>query len=342
MAKMLILTEADLRRIVPLDAAAVSCIEDAFLALATKKVAMPPILRLDIPEFRGEVDVKTAYVPGFEGFAIKISPGFFDNPKLGLPSLNGLMALFNARTGLVEALLLDNGYLTQVRTAAAGAVAAKHLSRAGARVAAVLGAGEQARLQLEALALVRPIEGARIWARDLARAGAAAAELATRLGIRVAAAKTPQEACAGADIIVTATSAEFPILNAACLAPGQHVTAMGSDAEHKNEIDPAVFSKATYVADSLAQTRRLGELAHALRAGTARADQSFAELGDIVANEPAGRSSFGRRTDDDITLCDLTGVGVQDTAIAILAHRRALAGGVGTPFETAVSSGRLA
>ncbi|MFX4798056.1 hypothetical protein ABTB70_19380, partial [Acinetobacter baumannii] len=87
---------------------------------------MPPILRLDMPEQRGEVDVKTAYVPGLDGFAIKISPGFFDNPKIGLPSTNGLMVLFSTKTGLVEAVLLDNGYLTDVRTAAAGAVAARH------------------------------------------------------------------------------------------------------------------------------------------------------------------------------------------------------------------------
>jgi hypothetical protein len=113
-----ILTEADLRALVPLDLAAVACVEEAFAALATKAVAMPPVLRLDIPEHRGEVDVKTAYVPGLSGFAIKISPGFFDNPKLGLPSLNGMMVLFSASTGLVEALLLDNGYLTDVRTGA--------------------------------------------------------------------------------------------------------------------------------------------------------------------------------------------------------------------------------
>ncbi len=125
MAKMLVLTETDLRRTVPLDAKPSTCVEEAFAALATKAVAMPPILRLDISEHRGEVDVKTAYVPGLDGFAIKISPGFFDNPKLGLPSLNGLMVLLSARTGLVEALLLDNGYLTQVRTAAAGAVASQ-------------------------------------------------------------------------------------------------------------------------------------------------------------------------------------------------------------------------
>ena len=144
MSNISILTEKELKGIIRLDADAVTCIEDAFHALATKPVVMPPILRLDIVEARGEVDVKTAYVPGLDGFAIKISPGFFDNPKLGLASTNGMMVLLSARTGLAQALLLDNGYLTDVRTAAAGAVAAKHLSRQDSSVAAIFGAGMQA------------------------------------------------------------------------------------------------------------------------------------------------------------------------------------------------------
>ena len=199
MTKMKILTEADLRRIVPLDLEAIACVEEAFHALATKAVAMPPILRLDIPEHRGEVDVKTAYVPGLDGFAIKISPGFFDNPKIGLPSTNGLMVLLSSKTGLVQALLLDNGYLTDVRTAAAGAVAAKHLSREDSSVAAVFGAGMQARLQLEALALVRPIREARIWGRDAAKAEAAATAFAGKLGFLIKAETDPRAAIAGAD-----------------------------------------------------------------------------------------------------------------------------------------------
>ena len=109
MPKINILTEADLRQVVSLDADAVACVEDAFRALATKPVVMPPILHLEIADANGEVDVKTAYVPGLDCFAMKMSPGFFDNPKLGLPSLNGLMVVFSAKTGLVEALLLDNG-----------------------------------------------------------------------------------------------------------------------------------------------------------------------------------------------------------------------------------------
>jgi len=330
MTRMTILAEAELRKIVRLDLDAVACVENAFRALATLPVAMPPILRLDIPEQNGEVDVKTAYVPGIDGFAIKISPGFFDNPKLGLPSTNGMMVLLSARTGLVEALLLDNGYLTDVRTAAAGAVAARHLARPNATVAAIFGAGMQARLQLEALKLVRPIEGACIWARDRLKAERTAAELREKLGIAVRAETDAAKAVTGADIIVTTTPSIEPLIHAGFVTAGQHITAMGSDAEHKNEIAPAILKLADlYVADSAKQTRRLGELHHAIDAGLISADAEVAELGAVIA----GRR-HGRRDASDITVADLTGTGVQDTAIATLARDRAKAAGIGTVFES--------
>ncbi|MBZ9775581.1 ectoine utilization protein EutC [Mesorhizobium sp. CO1-1-8] len=330
MSRMTILTEQELRAIVTLDLDAVACVENAFRALATLPVAMPPILRLDIPEHRGEVDVKTAYVPGIDGFAIKISPGFFDNPKLGLPSVNGMMVLLSAKTGLVEALLLDNGYLTDIRTAAAGAVAAKHLSRQDSSVAAIFGAGVQAGLQLEALMLVRPIAEARIWGRDVAKAEMAAAALREKLGIAVRAVSDAANAVVGADIIVTTTPSTEPLIKAGFVSAGQHITAMGSDAEHKNEIAPAILRMADlYVADSARQTRRLGELHHAIAAGVMAGDAEVTELGQIIAGE-----KHGRRSASDITIADLTGTGVQDTAIATLARDRARAVKAGTIFES--------
>ncbi|MFQ5565326.1 MAG: ectoine utilization protein EutC [Paracoccaceae bacterium] len=323
-----ILSEADLRAAVPLDLDAVDCIDNAFQALAGGGVVMPPILSMAIEDFNGEVDVKTAYVRGIESFAIKMSPGFFDNPKIGLPSTSGLMILFAARTGQVEALLLDNGYLTDVRTAAAGAVAARHLARADARCAAILGTGMQSRLQLEALTLVRPIERAAIWGRHADKAAAAAAELSESLGIPVEAALDPAEAVAESDVVVTTTPATDPILQADWLRPGQHVTAMGSDQDHKNELDPACLARAdVYVPDRLSQTRMLGELRSAIAAGMVAADAVFAELGTVAAGNAAGRESA-----DQITVADLTGTGVQDTAIATLARDRAEASGIGTGF----------
>ena len=326
-----ILTELELRKIVPFDMAAVHCVENAFAALATDNmVQMPPIMRLDVPGSRGEVDVKTAYIQGVSGFAIKISPGFFDNPRIGLPSTNGLMVLLSSTTGLVQALLLDNGYLTDVRTAAAGAVAARHLARQDASIATVFGAGVQARLQLEALLLVRPIREIRVWARDRHKAQALVDQLRLTHKLSIAAFDEPKDAIAGAHIIVTTTPADRPIVDSAYLEAGQHLTAMGSDAEHKNEIDPAAIKRAdVYVADNLRQTRRLGELRHAVDAGLIAGDAEFPELGQIVTGAEAGR-----RSASDITIADLTGTGVQDTAIATLAFTRAEASEAGTFFES--------
>lgn len=330
MADVQILTETDLKKLVPLDLEAVQCVEDAFAALAGGKVVMPPILRLDIAEANGEVDVKTAYVPGLESFAIKMSPGFFDNPKIGLASTNGLMVVLSAKTGLLEALLLDNGYLTDVRTAAAGAVAARHLSREDSESAAIIGAGMQAKLQLEALALVRPIKKAVIWARDRGKAEDLARHASQKLKIAAIVASSPETAVHGADIVVTTTPAAEPLIMADWIKAGQHVTAMGSDAEHKNEIDPALVTKADlYVADRLSQTRLLGELHHAIKTGLVDEQDSFAELGAVIAGTATGRTSQAQ-----ITFADLTGTGVQDTAIATLARTRALTSGAGTLFQT--------
>jgi ornithine cyclodeaminase len=328
MHEITILTEAELADCVVLDADALVCIEDCFRALATEKVAMPPILRLDIPEHHGEVDVKTAYLPGVPSFAIKISPGFFDNPKLGLPSVNGLMLLLSATTGLVEAVLLDNGYLTNVRTAAAGAVAAKWLARRDARTAGVLGAGVQAKLQLEALKLVRDIDRALVWARDPAKAKAFAASAGAELEIEIDVLSSPEDLVRQSDIVVTTTPSTSPLIRGDWLQPGQHITAMGSDAEHKNELAPDVIARARYVCDRQSQSAVLGELHHAIAAGAVPADASFPELGQVIAGQEPGRTS-----DREITVCDLTGTGAQDTAIATLAARRARARGAGTAFR---------
>ncbi|WP_287115559.1 cyclodeaminase [Mesorhizobium sp.] len=327
---VMIITEHELRTLIPLDVATAQCVERAFHALSTKPVEMPSILRLAVTDHHGEVDVKTAYTLGDDYFAVKIGSGFFDNPKVGLPSSGGMMALFSSETGVPQAILLDNGYLTDIRTAAAGAVAAKYLARENAAVAAIFGAGVQAELQLEALLLVRPIKEARIWARDFLKAKGLAEKLSRKLSLSVIPYEDPALAVCGSDIIVTTTPASSPILRAAWLKPGQHVTAMGSDAEHKNEIEAAAIARADlYVADSLQQTRRLGELHHALASGLLPETSDFLELGDLIAEKKRGRKNSAQ-----ISIADLTGTGVQDTAIAAFAFQRAKAAGsaVGRTF----------
>ncbi|MEI2806552.1 cyclodeaminase [Albidovulum sp.] len=318
-----IVTEAQLRGLVTLDLTVVDVIERAFAALAKGGVVMPPILSMDLPAANGEVDVKTAYIPGFDGFAIKVSPGFFDNPKLGLPSLNGLMILLSATTGLVQAVFLDNGYLTDIRTAAAGAVAARHLAPGTVETAGVIGTGVQARLQMQAAHLVRPFARVLVHGRDIDRARACAADLASTLGIAAEAVADPAALVAESQLVVTTTPARAPVLKAEWLHPGLHVTAMGSDQEGKNEIEPAALVRAdAYVCDRVSQCERQGEL-RAARATGLWTKGTPAELGEVILGTRPGRTAPG-----DITLCDLTGTGAQDTAIA--SHVRARFGSAGT------------
>jgi len=324
-----ILTEAELRNTIPLDIKVIDCIESAFSELASGKVIMPPILSMSIKEYNGEIDVKTAYLPGIDSFALKASPGFFDNPKIGLPSTSGLMILFSCKTGVLEALLLDNGYLTDIRTAAAGAVAARHLSRIDSSNVCIIGAGTQAKLQLTALNLVRPIKYANIWARNFEKASLVAEELSIKLGFQIQASNNISEAVKNADIVVTTTPSTEPILKADWLHPGLHITAMGADQHTKNELDPQCLKLADlYVADSISQTVKQGELRAALDAKIISSEENFPELGKIINKTEEGRSS-----PKDITIVDLTGTGAQDTAIATYALKKAVELGVGEIFH---------
>ena len=310
-----IVTEAELRQVVALDLTMVDVIERAFSALGDGKVVMPPILSMELAEANGEVDVKTAYLPGFDRFAIKVSPGFFNNPALGLPSLNGLMILFSAKTGLVEAVFLDNGYLTDIRTAAAGAVAARFLAPQNVQTAGVIGTGVQARLQMQAAHLVRPFSRLLVWGRNRQKAETCAADLAASLGVETLAVSNPEALVAQSQLVVTTTPAREPLITADWLHPCLHITAMGADQIGKNEIDPRALGTCDlYVCDSVSQCEVSGELEAALAPGLWTKGRP-PELGQIIKGARQGRASDGQ-----ITICDLTGTGAQDTAIATQVH----------------------
>lgn len=323
MDDILILTETELREAVQLDLAAVNTTQTAFEALAGEGVVMPPVLSMAFEEANGEVDVKTAYLPAFESFALKVSPGFFDNPKIGLPSLNGLMVVLSAKTGLVEAVLLDNGYLTNVRTAAAGAVAARALA-GEVTTAGVIGSGVQARLQMQAAHLVKPYERGWVWSRDAEKARACAEDIAEATGAEVRVAESAEQAVRECELVITTTPATAPVIEMDWLTPGTHLTAMGSDQEGKNEIPPEALARADlYVCDRVAQAAKLGELRSAREAGLMKDDPP--ELGQVLTGKASGRTA-----PEQVTIADLTGTGAQDTAIANFALKRLREAGTGT------------
>ncbi len=324
---ILVLSESDIRQCVHLDQEAVDAVADAFGRLSAGQAAVPPIMIIEVPEHRGEVDVKSAYLTGLDSFAIKVASGFSGNSASGLPNSSGLMIVISARTGFPMAVLLDNGYLTDVRTAAAGAVAAKYLAREEVRTVGVIGVGLQARYQIRALRLVRGFNRLLVFGRNPAKVQRYIREMKRELGIQVEAVPDVSALVSRSDVVVTTTASHDPLIRSAWLNPGLHITAMGSDVPQKQELDTDVLVRADrLVCDSKSQCLRLGELHHALQvdALSPARIQDVVELGDLVL----GRQR-GRRTEQEITVCDLTGVGVQDTAIARLAYNKAMRSGLG-------------
>ncbi|MGA8152995.1 MAG: hypothetical protein WB952_18735 [Terriglobales bacterium] len=309
----LILREPEIRSLLD-PASCLQAIESAFSAYARGQAELPAVIHLDVPEHRGEVHVKAGYLRTGPYYAVKIASGFPGNPQLGLPSSDGMVLVFDAKTGVLAGILLDNGYITDLRTGVAGAVAAKHLARATVETVAVIGSGAQARYQILSLALVRKFREVRVWGRDQEKAAACIRDLSHQglsADCRFVQASSVREAVESADIVITVTASRAPLVQAEWIARGTLVIAVGSDGPDKQELDAKVLARADrVVADSLPQCLRLGEIHHAVEGGAISKDE-VTELGEITAGLKPGRTS-----DDEMIVCDLTGVGVQDVAAA--------------------------
>lgn len=259
----------------------------------------------------GDVHIKSAAMRHGPHFVVKVAASLAAHPRRGPALSNGAVVVFDARSGDAVAFIEDRGHLTDLRTAAAGAVATDALARPGPVRLGVVGTGVQARLQTLALATLRPLAGVRIWGRHADAAEALAKGLRDAPS-NVAAAVAPslRALVEESDVIVTATASRTPLVEGAWLRPGQHITALGADDLSKAELDEACLRRAdVLVVDSRDQNLTLGELGRLARAG--RPVAVSAELGDVLA----GRCP-GRRDDAEVTIAKLTGVGVQDVAAA--------------------------
>jgi ornithine cyclodeaminase len=319
LALLYVFEEGKIRESVNMNSEVFSIIESGFSKLAKGEVTLPPIMRIDIPENNGEVDVKTAYIKGFNKFAIKISSGFFNNHQRGLQSLSGMMILLSSETGFPEAVFQDNGYLTDVRTGIAGAIAAKYLAKETISTVGIIGTGAQARYQLIALSHVRTFTEVIVYGRSIEKMKSYAIDMEKLLGVKVKLATSMEQLVKESDVVITTTPSTEPLIKEEWLHPGLHITAMGSDAEHKQELDPKVFKKADLLCcDVKKQCIRLGELQHAVKARIVEPDMpNVLEIGQLTSG-----MTKGRLNDSQITVCDLTGTGVQDTAIALYAYEQ--------------------
>jgi ornithine cyclodeaminase len=286
-------------------------VRDALIAHAHGRTSVPPPLHLEFADADGDCHVKAGWVNGTPDFTVKIATGFYRNPEAGLPANDGLVCVVSARTGQVRAILDDRGLLTAWRTAAAGALITHAMARPDAATVAVFGTGDQARLQVEWLAMLRPVGTVLVHGRSEDRAVA----LCERFGAHGWHAVPASAAeAAAADMIITATPAAAPILDARHVRPGAHVTGIGTDMPHKNELPPALFGRAALIAtDDHDQCLHHGDFGHAVRAGTTAATADI-PVG-VLLERPA------ERPDDAITVADLTGVGALDAALGSVVLR---------------------
>ncbi len=320
--EILVLYEPQVRSLVTLEEAR-EAVRAAFVALAEGRAVQPASLDLEAPGRLGEMHVKGSFLTGEPFFSLKAASGFSGNRDRGLPVTGGLSMAFDTESGFLRALLFDNGWLTEIRTGAAGALAADLLARPDVTTVGMIGSGGQAGYQLAALLEVRSPELVLVWSPTAERAEAYASDMRAAHGLEVRVVPSAEEAVRDTDLVVTATPATEPVVRAGWVRRGTHITAMGSDFANKQELDVGLLADSRVVADQLANCLRSGEVHHAVEAGVL-SPEDVVEMGDVVTGRVAGRTS-----DEQVTIADLCGLGIEDTAMANLVLRRALERGIG-------------
>lgn len=318
----LVLTRREVVALLGLDEC-IGAVERAFRLHAEGRSLGPGVLGVEAPG--GGFHVKAAGLEiGRTYFASKTNANFSENPRRhGLPAIQGVIVLCDATDGRPLAVM-DSIEITVRRTAAATAVAAKHLAREDAGTVTICGCGSQGRAQLRALRRVRPIQRAFAFDADPAVAVRYAEELSAELGIGVTPAESLERALARSDVCITCTPSRRPFLRRQHVRPGTFVAAVGADSPDKQELEPELMAAGVVVTDVLEQCAAIGELHHALEAGVLSRADVHGELAELVA----GRKP-GRRSGEEITLFDSTGTALQDVAAAAVVYEKALAGGVG-------------
>jgi ornithine cyclodeaminase len=286
----------------------VRLMEEAFAAFSRGEAVVPPPGELLFESPPGEVHIKYGYLKAGQTYVIKIASGFWHNPERGLSSSDGLLLVFRKETGELAAVLNDRGRLTDLRTAVAGAVAAKYLAPGEIDAVGVLGTGIQAELQVQLLQSVRPCRHIVVWGRNPERAEAYSQRMRDK-GYLIETVLSPAEVASRCRLIITATASQEPLLQWSDLRPGTHITAIGADSADKQELDAGIITRAgLVVTDSRVQGRSRGELWHAYRGD---AMGHIAEIGEIVQGTAKGRTAA-----DQVTVSTFSGLAVQDIAIA--------------------------
>ena len=284
-------------------------ISEAYVASSNGHVQTGDVVHLSFPETNGDCHVKSGHIRHTDSYVIKIASGFYNNPSKGLPSSNGMMLAFSARTGEPTAILRDEGWLTDMRTGIGGAIATKALAAKYAKRVLIIGSGIQAQFQAKCLASLMPERpfNFNIWGRNISAASTLVEELRSN-NLNADVSTNLDEEVSLADIIITTTPATSPLFGDNLVQPGTHITAIGADTHGKQELPTSLIeSVSLLVCDMTSQSLNHGEFQVI---NDTDLSKKVVELGNILSNSCAGRAS-----DNDITIADLTGIAAQDIAI---------------------------
>ena len=284
-------------------------ISEAYVASSSGHVQTGDVVHLSFPETNGDCHVKSGHIRHTDSYVIKIASGFYNNPSKGLPSSNGMMLAFSARTGEPTAILRDEGWLTDMRTGIGGAIATKALAAKYAKRVLIIGSGIQAQFQANCLASLMPGRAFNfnIWGRNISAASTLVEELRSN-NLNADVATNLDEEVSLADIIITTTPSTSPLFGDNLVRPGTHITAIGADTHGKQELPTSLIESASFlVCDMTSQSLNHGDFQVI---NDTDLSKKVVELGNILSNSCAGRTS-----DNDITIADLTGIAAQDIAI---------------------------
>ncbi len=285
-------------------------IEKGFIAYSSGEAVVPPVGELLFENPLGEMHIKYCYIKQQPYYVVKIASGFYENAKLGLKSSQGLMLLFSQQTGVLQAVLLDEGYLTDIRTVIASMITLKYLAPAKVECIGIVGTGTQAKLQLQYLDQVCDCKNVMVWGRNQESAIAYQQHFQNSdFNIKIA--SSLLELATTCNVIITTTPSREPLLDFSQIRKGTHITALGSDTSDKIELNPSIIKNADIiVSDSIPQSQSRGEVFQARKNQSLDASKLI-ELGMLIQNPQLGRTN-----DQQITIADLTGVAVQDIMIA--------------------------
>jgi len=285
-------------------------IEEGFAAYSQGRSVVPPVGELLFEDPPGDTHIKYGYIKGQEFFTVKIASGFYNNPELGIKASQGVILLFSQKTGELKAILLDEGYLTDIRTVIASMITLKYLAPMDVEQIGIIGTGIIAKLHLEYLDKITDCKKIMVWGRDINNAESFKTHFSGS-PYNITIAESTSQLAANCNVIITATPSNIPLLELSQIRKGTHITAIGSDTSNKCELDPDVIGNADIVvSDSIPQSQSRGEVFRARKNGSLN-EAKLVELGEVI--KASGKT---RTRDDQLTVADLTGVAVQDIMIA--------------------------